>query len=110
MPYLILNQDNSIADVVTDDPGNGIEVTYEQLGEINASTFGHSVFDYVGNAIRLNQSRNLQASEVAESAKLRKTLIDRARDDFINNSIQTEVSQINGMSLAELKAALGIGQ
>ena len=55
MPKLIINQDNSIEDVMPDDYGSGVFVS--DISVISQSKYGHSVFDYIGGEIVLNQAR-----------------------------------------------------
>jgi len=85
MPYLILNPDNSIADVAED--AGDVQVTKEQLSEVVANKFGHYCFDYNGGIV-LNQTR------------LDSMLLDVEKREYIDALISKEVELVAKERLA----------
>lgn len=57
MPFLILDVDDSILDIVADNTGNLPEISQADMDTINASQYGHASFNYVNSVLVLVQSR-----------------------------------------------------
>jgi len=57
MPFLIINIDDSIDDIIAEDTGGLPELTKPEMEPIINNKYGHAVFDYIDGAIVLNQAR-----------------------------------------------------
>jgi len=78
MPFLIIDTDDSILDIIKNNTGGLPEVAKEQMYSILNNKYGHAVFDYTGGAIVLNQAR------------YDALLLNTAKGEYINELIDRE--------------------
>lgn len=109
MPYLILNPDNSIQDVLPDNSMGGVEVTREQMQPIIDSPIGHAVFDFINGEIVQNQSRFDNIANSQRISKKRRQLTELTRQRAIDAMISAQRNQIENMNEAALDAAIEAG-
>lgn len=93
MPFLILNSDNSIRDIVVD--GDGIEVTEDQIIGPRLHKYGHTCFDYIGGEIVLNDLREAEITLRRDKQEIINNLIDNEKIIMAKERLAAKIIQIN---------------
>ena len=93
MPFLILNTDNSIADILL--TGTDNEITNDDIKPIIKNKYGHVVFDYVGGVISLNQDRYDALLLGDNKTKYINELIDQEKTLMAKERLTGKITAIN---------------
>jgi len=109
MPYLILNTDNSIKDVLPEDSGDLIFITDTQMAPIIENTFGHYCFDYINGEVVLNATRNDDMILEREKIQLIDKMIEEEKTKMAKERLSVPISSVmNATTKQQLNAMKGI--
>jgi len=97
MPYLILNPDNTIFDIVTDEVGGDVHVTKEDLLPVIKSRYGHIEFRHQAGALVKNPAIAARFDLEKEKAE--------AVEDFIKKEIELVIRERAGAILTNIEKA-----
>jgi len=96
MPFLILNDDNSISEILSE--GTGIEVSDSDVLVIVKNRSGHAVFDYIGGDIVLNQARYDAQLLAVSKSKYINELIEAETKTMVRERLTAQIQAVENVT------------